>query len=153
MNGELDPDADGDDEDDGGHGAQFDASQSHEAEELHEHHGQHGRHDDGGPRVHQRHCQHHKDAAQHTHERQHQVEAQVDVLLPEGERDAARVVGQARLFKGVADLTDLLHGLRDVLGRRHVVQVEGDLAEGDRLGLGDWKDISMASLRWSSTCQ
>ena len=96
-------------------------------------------HKDGHPRVHKYKCEDQEDPGQHADQCQHQVEAQVDVLLPEGERHPTRKVVQALLREGVTDLTDLQDGLHDNLCVGHVVQEEWQLGIDQRLGGLHWK--------------
>ena len=128
----VDADADGHDEDDGRRGAEFDAEQTEDAEELDDHGGQDEDDEGGGPDAHQRQTQDEEDGDQDAGQRQEEEEAQFQVLLPEGERDAGREVGQAAFFKLFADGAHLLDGLGDVLGLAQIVQVERQLGVDER---------------------
>lgn len=65
-------------------------------------------HDSGQPGVHEGDGEDQKGSGQHTQEGQHQVEPQVDVLLPVGERVAAGVVGQPTVHELIAHCTEVL---------------------------------------------
>ena len=61
---------------------------------------------------------------------------EVHILLPEGERDAGREVGQALIFKAVADLSDLRDHAQHTLGVIDVAHEEGHLGIHQRGTLG-----------------
>lgn len=62
---------------------------------------------------------------------------QTDVLLPEEERVAVGVGGQALLAVVVADCSHALDGLHKLRGLSEPVEVEGELCVFDGLGSGN----------------
>ena len=99
----IDSDSDGHDEDDGRSGTQFDAQKTQNAKQFDDHRGQHQNDDSSRPDAHQRQAQHQEDGHQDAGQGQEQEEAQLQVLLPEGERNSGRKVGQSAVFEFLAN--------------------------------------------------
>ena len=78
-------------------------------------------HDDGCPEIDEYDREHDKHRSQDAEQRQHQIEPEREVLLPERERDPTRVVRQTLCGELVADLTDPLQKNHELLLRRVVI--------------------------------
>ena len=107
MDVEIDADADSHDEDHGRSSAQLNAEQSEDTKELDDDGSQNESAQSGRPNAHESHAKDEEDGHQDASQRQEQEEAQLQILLPEGEWDSGWKVGQAPIFKLLTDTPHL----------------------------------------------
>ena len=137
VDGEFDSEADGNDENDGRNCAQFDSEQTHRTEKLNNDCSQNDDYHRRYPRTHQDETDDKENGGQDRDETHGEPETEVDILLPESERNSGWEIGETPFFKLFTDLSDSADCVDSDLSVTEVVKVEWDPREDDWLRLWD----------------